>query len=106
MPKINCGVQSCSYNQNNDCNAGIIQVGGKGAQACEQTCCGTYLNSASYSNLAQYTCNRGDVKEILCRVDTCVHYQNEQCKLERINVGCLEGVDVYTETECQSFESK
>ena len=106
MPKINCSVESCSYNQEHECHAHVIQVGGKGAQDYKQTCCGTYLNCASYSNLAQYTSNRGEVEEILCRVDTCAYYGNDHCTLQGINVGCSECVDVYTETECQSFERK
>ena len=106
MPSISCSVVSCSYNQGQRCNANVIQVGGKGAQTCQQTCCGTYLDSANYSNLAQYTNNRETVEAILCRADTCVYYENEHCKLDSIQVGCSERVNIYTETECQSFEKK
>ena len=106
MPNISCSVESCSYNKNHECNARVIQVGGKGAEECKQTCCGTYLNCANYSNLAQYTDNRETVEAILCRVDTCVHYGDDHCMLDSIEVGCSERVDVYTETECDSFEKK
>lgn len=106
MPKISCGVVSCSYNQSQECNANVIQIGGKGANECQQTCCGTFLNSDSYSNLAQYTSNRGGVEKILCRVDTCVYNGDNQCTLSEINVGSAERVDVYSETECQSFQKK
>lgn len=106
MPSICCNVESCSYNKNRECNAHVIQIGGKGAKECEQTCCGTYLNCASYSNLAEYTQNRETVETILCRVDTCKYYGNDRCMLDRIQVGSSEKVDVYTETVCQSFEVK
>lgn len=104
MHNIQCSVVSCSYNKDQSCNAHTIQIGGKGAQVCNETCCGTYLNCANYSNLAQYTDNRATVEAILCRVDTCKYYGNEHCKLDSIQVGCSERVDVYTETECDSFE--
>ncbi|MBE6022207.1 MAG: DUF1540 domain-containing protein [Cellulosilyticum sp.] len=106
MPSISCNVVSCSYNQDKSCNARVIQVGGKGAQESSQTCCGTFLDSANYSNLAQYTDNRETVEAILCRVDTCVYYRDDHCKLDHIQVGCSERVDVYTETECDSFQKK
>ena len=104
MHSIRCSVESCSYNKYQECNARVIQVGGKGAQECKQTCCGTYLNCGVYSNLAEYTEARDNVEAILCRVDTCVHYGNDHCTLDCIQVGCGERVDIYTETECQSFE--
>lgn len=104
MHNIQCSVVNCSYNRNSECNAHTIQVGGKGAEECKETCCGTFLNSASYSNLAQYTDGRETVEAIMCRVDTCRHYENEHCRLDSIKVGCLERADVYTETECESFE--
>lgn len=106
MHTISCSVETCSYNKDHECNARVIQVGGKGAQECSQTCCGTYLNCGVYSNLAQYTEARETVEEILCRVDTCVHYNQDHCKLESIQVGAGERVDIYTETECQSFEKQ
>lgn len=106
MPSISCSVVSCSYNKDHECNAHAVQIGGKGACDYKQTCCGTYLNSASYSNLAQYTENREDVETILCRVDTCAYYGDDHCTLDRIEVGSSERVDIYTETECQSFQKK
>lgn len=106
MPKISCSVESCSYNGEHQCNAHVIQVGGKGAQSCQNTCCGTYMNRAGYSNLAQYTSNRGEVEEILCRVDTCAYYGDNHCTLSGINMGSSEKVDIYTETQCESFEKK
>ncbi|MBQ1274267.1 MAG: DUF1540 domain-containing protein [Cellulosilyticum sp.] len=106
MPSISCSVVSCSYNKDHSCNAHVIQVGGKGACECSQTCCGTYLDCANYSDLAQYTDNRETVEAILCRVDTCAYYGNDRCMLDSIQIGATERVNVYTETECQSFEKK
>lgn len=106
MPKINCSVETCSYNQNHYCCASIVNVGGKGAVTTEATCCGSFLNKLGYSNLAQYTNERGEPDAILCRVDTCAYHRNEHCTLQEIEVGCLKEAEIYTETDCLSFERK
>ena len=104
MAKINCSVQSCSYNKNNDCYAGIVKIGGKTASDIEQTCCGSFLSKEAYSNLAEYTSMRNEGNEILCNVSTCEYHQNDHCSLPKIQVGGKSNSTVYTETECTSFK--
>lgn len=108
MHKIKCSVESCSYNQDNCCCANIVNVGGKGSTDNCDTCCGTFLNSLGYSNLAQYTENRGGVDAILCRVSTCAYHSDEHCTLQEIEVGNEKGMDaeIYTQTDCLSFRKK
>ena len=107
MPKIHCGVDTCSYNQNKVCCASIINVGGKGSVNNQATCCGSFLNRLGYSNLAQYTENRGDTDAILCKVDTCVHYCENHCSLNEIEMNASNGqAEIYTETDCMSFQQR
>ena len=107
MPKIHCGVDTCSYNQDKVCCASIINVGGKGSTDNQSTCCGSFLNRLGYSNLAQYTENRGDTDAILCKVDTCIHNSSEHCSLNELQIGpSKEAAEIYTETDCLSFERK
>lgn len=107
MPKINCGVESCSYNHNHYCCASVVNVGGKGAVSTNATCCGTFLNKLGYSNIAQYTNVRGELDAILCRVDTCAYHKDEHCTLNEIEVDSLnKEAEIYTETDCLSFEKK
>lgn len=106
MPRISCSVENCSYNQAQCCCANIVNIGGKGAQDNCDTCCGSFLNNLGYSNLAQYTNNRGGLDAILCRVDTCAYHADEHCTLNEIEVGSSEEVDIYTETDCRSFKKK
>nr|WP_302597099.1 DUF1540 domain-containing protein [uncultured Cellulosilyticum sp.] len=107
MPKISCSVGTCSYNQDQQrCCASIVNIGGKGSQDSGCTCCGTFLNRLGYSDLAQYTNNRGDIDAILCRVDTCVYNTSEHCTLNEIQVGSKTEADIYTETDCLSFKKK
>jgi len=106
MPKINCSVETCSYNQNQYCCASIVNIGGKGSVITESTCCGTFLNKLGYSNLAQYTEARGELDAILCRVNTCAYHKDEHCTLPEIEVGSLKEAEIYTETDCLSFDRK
>lgn len=106
MHRINCSVESCSYNGNKICCANIVNIGGKGAQITEATCCGTYLNKLGYSNLAQYTEDRGYTEAVLCRVSSCAYHKDEHCTLKEIEVGSLQDVEIYTQTDCLSFERK
>lgn len=107
MPRINCDVKTCSYNQDRICCASIVNIGGKNSATTEGTCCGTFLNRLGYSNLAQYTENRGnDLDAILCRVETCAYHKDEHCTLKEIEVGSLGDAEIYTQTDCLSFERK
>lgn len=106
MPKINCSVGTCSYNQNQCCCASVVNIGGKGAMTTECTCCGTFLNKLGYSNLAQYTDGRGDLDAIMCKVETCAYNKGDHCMLQEIEVGSLKEAQIYTETDCLSFERR
>lgn len=106
MPKVSCSVQNCSYNQNQCCCASIVNIGGKGSLENRATCCGTFLNQLGYSNMAQYTKARGELDAVLCRVDTCTYYKDEHCTLNEIKVGGVEDVEIYTQTDCLSFQKK
>jgi hypothetical protein len=81
-----------------------VNIGGKGATSECDTCCGSYLNSTVYSNLAQYTSMRGEADTITCSANTCRYNSGGNCTLNGINVGSSTNAKYYTETECLSFE--
>ena len=39
---VKCSAGDCEYNQNNCCHAGNVDITGKSACSCDQTCCGTF----------------------------------------------------------------
>lgn len=104
MGRINCGARSCSYNKNSACYIGTINVGGKTAENSNNTCCGSYLNEMTYSNLADYTSMRGETENINCCVGTCQHNDGGTCSLKEVEIGGSKNTIYYTETNCQSFE--
>lgn len=107
MPRINCGVENCSYNQGKRCCASIVNVAGRGANLTESTCCATFLDGMGYSNLQVSNMNNStELDAILCQVDTCVYHEDGHCSLQEIEVGALTKPDVYTQTDCLSFDRK
>ena len=103
MPTINCSVESCVYNKQKICEAETLQIGGKGANWTESTCCETYRDSDDAQNV---TIEVGETEEILCKVETCAYNVNKHCSLDEIEVSSLAEVSDYTETDCLSFERK
>ena len=106
MARVNCGVSSCSYNKEGICYADTVNIGGKGATHRESTCCGSFLNPQHYSNLAEFTSNRGSADKITCQVDTCSYNADQECRLSDITVGGIREATMYTETMCQSYNKE
>ncbi|WP_069999884.1 DUF1540 domain-containing protein [Cellulosilyticum sp. I15G10I2] len=106
MPRINCSVRSCYYNQEKICGAHVLNIGGIGAQITEATCCETYQEQSEFSNLAHEEVSKGETDVILCEVNTCAYHAKRHCTLQEIEVGSLKEAEHYSETDCLSFERK
>ena len=104
MSYISCSVSSCANNKSGTCYAAGLNIGGKGATSECDTCCGSYLNSAVYSNLANFTSLRGAADKILCSANTCKYNSDGACNLDSIEIGSSTDAKNYTETESLSFE--
>lgn len=106
MADVKCSVASCSYNKEGGCYVTELNIGGKGSKEGCHTCCGSFLNRQHYSNLAEYTSMRGGIDTINCNVNTCTHNEQHKCSLPGIEVGGGREAEIYTETECRSFNKQ
>lgn len=107
MPRINCSVENCSYNHGKYCCASVVNVSGSGADITESTCCSTFLDCMGYCNVqAEQTPGSIDVDAIMCKVNTCAYNKSEHCSLQEIEVGSLTKPELYTQTDCLSFERR
>lgn len=106
MNKVNCNVNTCSFNNNNCCYASRVNIGGIGATDDDDTCCGTFLDKSHYSDLTQQATTENGNTAVVCKVNTCKNYSNHLCMLQSINVDGTSEPKIYTETYCSSFESK
>lgn len=106
MPRINCSVESCYYNNQKICGAETLQISGKNAHITEATCCETYRDDTHPANLLCAAIEPGETKEIRCKVETCAYNKDRLCSLNEIEVSSLGEVSSYTETDCLSFERR
>lgn len=105
MSRILCGVDNCSHNNSGTCYADRINIGGKSSSSVAETCCGSFLNRALYSDLTNNVSSGGSCDCLICHVKSCEHYDNSLCTLESIEVGG-KNPQIYTETNCKSFNHK
>ena len=102
---ISCNVNNCSHNSSGTCCANSINVGGKGVSKAENTCCGSFLDKANYSNLTNSYSSSGTCESISCNAGNCKYNSNESCTAKNIEINGAE-VNLYSETNCQTFELK
>lgn len=105
MQRINCDVTNCSHNKSGICFSNRIDIGGVSASSERGTCCGSFLNEFLYSTLTSNTNSKGQCDALSCNVETCAHNNNKLCDLNSISVSG-EGVQVYSQTRCSSFDNK
>ena len=102
MARVNCDVESCSYNKSHTCYAGQILISEQGMRD-NNTCCDAYLNEETYSNLAAYTTSDTPVGYVKCRVGNCRHYENNTCNLEHIHISSQTPTNLYIDTRCNKI---
>lgn len=105
MSAISCSVESCYYNGEGICGAHILNIGGKGSEVTEETCCETYIKR-SYDDSLSNQMERGDTSLILCKVNTCAYHAKDHCTLPAIEVGTLVDAQTSLDTDCLSFDRK
>lgn len=106
MARINCSVTNCSHNNERICYANVINVGGKSARKDSETSCGSFLDSAHYSDLTNNINQEGsDCRAITCNVGTCTYNADNICHADSIQVSG-ENVNIYTEANCITFRNE
>ena len=105
MQKINCDVNNCSHNKSGVCFSNRVDIGGAGSSTNNESCCGSFLDKKHYSDLTNNTNGPNACNSLICTVTNCTHNENSLCNLSSINVSGS-GAKLYSETNCESFESK
>jgi len=93
MSKITaCDVTECSYNQQMQCHALAITVGGPDVCAC----CDTFLHAAKKGGVPDKIGGVG-----ACKVETCSFNSSFECGAPSIKVGLHHG-----HADCSTFKSR
>lgn len=103
--KINCAVNNCSHNNSGTCFSNRVNIGGEGAIEDFDTCCGSFLDKRNYGSLSNNTNGTACCDCLVCKANNCTYNSNNLCQLDSINVSGS-GVNLYTETNCESFSLK
>ena len=84
MARIGCNVLNCSHNDSGVCYANRISITGKKAHTSNHTCCSSFLDQSTYSNLTSNTCTNGSCDYIGCNVKTCAYNAGNVCSLNNM----------------------
>lgn len=109
MAKLECGVQSCHFNESNACCRGAINVYGRDALTMCDTCCGSYEPKGGEHVTNAYTDGCGcshpkDALEISCEATKCIYNDDCRCDAQKVDIAGHEARDS-EETECSTFRS-
>lgn len=104
MPRLDCTVSNCRYNQDYGCIRNNISVGGAGADKTSETCCDSFVEKRgdSFTNsFSEPSLNTN----IRCEAKKCVHNDDCSCRADRIGV---EGSNACRceQTDCGTFRAK
>lgn len=105
MPNVNCSITSCAHNKSGACYSTSLNISGANATSSTGTACVSYLNGQAYSNTANMVSDSKPVNYISCSAVTCKYNYNGSCSNNAINVINNSTMNMYSDTECASFES-
>lgn len=110
MPKLNCSVETCIYNQDEYCIRNRIHIQGKSAKKDWETQCGSFkLKQDENKNIYNTEFARfGAINEHLsidCDSVNCIYNENLLCSKGNVKIDGKEALQRY-DTECKSFNCK
>ncbi|MCH4239321.1 MAG: DUF1540 domain-containing protein [Oscillospiraceae bacterium] len=107
MTKLGCSISNCINNSENSCCRPDIEVGGKAACDCDQTCCSDFQKRSSGSAENSCGCSTPNQRlQIHCQADNCTYNESGCCNAENIEVGGCSDASCKTETKCKTFKMK
>ncbi len=104
MTALKCDVIHCASNRDNCCCRPEIQVDGKHAQDCCETCCASFSairNEAPRNDAADYSCPNCRVP-IGCTAENCRHNRDGHCSASEVHMRSREAT-TEAQTECATF---
>lgn len=114
MPKLNCSVIKCNYQDKNHCCRNSIDVEGIAAHRKAETACLSYLPKTGEAYAEEFAKEFGPDKPekiIYCDAVNCVYERNSKCHADRIEIddsknATSSGYYKSTETMCKTFERR
>ena len=104
MPRLDCSVVNCKYNQNHGCIRDNISVGGAGASSSGETCCDSFEEKRGDSMTNSFK-EASEKVNIRCEAKKCVHNNDCSCRADHIDVGGSNACKC-EQTVCGTFYKK
>ncbi|MCD7883340.1 MAG: DUF1540 domain-containing protein [Lachnospiraceae bacterium] len=106
MPALVCSAKNCRYNDSMYCCKGEIEVGGKQAQICEETCCESFYERTGDCMKDSCGCGHADrTIGIQCAAVNCEYNDKCVCVADHVDISGA-GACCSDETECVTFCGK
>lgn len=99
MPKLNCCVETCAYNEEKHCSLGEINVEGGEPAVPSTTCCNSYIEKGSISNSTGVMLEEINIR---CRATECVHNHTGVCAASNVSI-VGQDAECSDETHCNTF---
>lgn len=105
MPKLNCSVSNCYYNESKKCCRDDIQVQGEDATVTDATYCGSFKEKLDSTTAKACHCEKGpeDTLMVKCEAKNCIYNDNAKCHAAEITIAG-NGAKHESQTECGSFD--
>lgn len=104
MAELFCKVENCTYNGDNFCSKGDINVGGENAKREEDTCCESFREKGSGAFTGSLS-HPSPTINIDCEAVKCVYNEDYKCRAEHVDIrGC--GACDCKETACATFREQ
>lgn len=101
MPRLDCSVATCKYNQDHGCVRDKISVGGMSASNPHETCCDSFEERRTSSMTNSFS-EPSVCVDIRCEAKNCLHNDGCRCQAERIDMGGSNASEC-RQTDCGTF---
>lgn len=105
MTNLRCGVKTCVNNYNYCCCLPKIDVAGKTACNCGDTCCASFGEKGMYGKNSLNSAEAGEATEIGCDAVNCIHNNCNSCTASTISVAGRKAAKCF-DTECDTFRMR
>lgn len=102
MTHIKCTAKTCAFNCETSCALGDIHIGGDDACKCCDTCCDSFTEISTTSNIAKNCCDNTFIE---CEVENCVHNSEGECCAENISISGKHP-KTHEDTQCDTFTER
>jgi len=102
MTNLRCGVRTCINNEDLQCCLPKIDVAGKNATNCGETCCMSFGERKMFGKNSVNAFDAEPATDIGCDAVSCTYNNRGECEAVTVSIAGRKATKCY-DTECDSF---